>query len=171
VALGYRTVVGLGSNLGDRRANLEGAVRAIEALPGVGLLRRSSLWETSPVGGPPQRYFYNGAVLLAHEADPLELLGHLEGIERRFGRTREVPNGPRTLDLDVLWIEGVSFDHPRLQVPHPRLHERAFALAPLLEIVPAASSPETGVPYGAVLARLGTGGLCRLGPPLDASQA
>jgi 2-amino-4-hydroxy-6-hydroxymethyldihydropteridine diphosphokinase len=171
VAPGFRTVVGIGSNLGDRRGNIDGALRAIEALPAIEVLGLSSIWETSPIGGPPQPNFYNAAVLLAHDVDLLELLGRLDRIERSFGRTRDAPNGPRTLDLDILWTEGVIVRHSRLQIPHPRLHERAFALAPLLEVVPDAFSPETRIPYADILARVGTAGLCRLGPPLDASRA
>ena len=166
-----RTVVGLGSNLGDRQANIEGAIAAVAALPCVALLSRSSIWETEPIGGPPQPHFYNAAVLLAHGGDPLELLDHLLRIESTFGRTRTVPNAPRTLDLDILWAEGVSLRGPRLCLPHPRLHERAFALAPLLDVAPDASDPDSGTPYATVFASLAAAGIRRQGPPLDASRA
>jgi len=162
-----RTVVGLGSNLGDRQTNIEGAIAAIAALPSVSLLSRSSIWETEPVGGPPQPQFYNAAVLLAHGGDLLELLDHLLRLEGEFGRTRAAPNAPRTLDLDILWAEGISLRGPRLHVPHPRLHERAFALAPLLEVAPDATDPVQGTSYAAVFARLPAAGIRRL----DASRA
>jgi 2-amino-4-hydroxy-6-hydroxymethyldihydropteridine diphosphokinase len=102
------------------------------------VVARSNVWETAPVGGPEQPDFYNAAILLEWNDDPLALLDALLAIEAKLGRVREVRFGPRTIDLDILWIEGQTIDAPRLTVPHPRLHERAFAIAPLLEVAPKA---------------------------------
>ncbi len=143
-----RAVVGLGANLGDRMATIRAAARALALVSNVE--GRSRVYETVPVGGPPQPPFLNAAVLLAYPGEPLALLDDLLAIEGRSGRLRVERWGPRTLDLDLLWIDGVALNTPRLVVPHPRLHERAFALAPLLELVPNARDPRTGASYSSV---------------------
>jgi 2-amino-4-hydroxy-6-hydroxymethyldihydropteridine diphosphokinase len=132
-----RVIIGLGSNVGDRLATLRAAVRAIaEKAP---VTRTSRVYETAPVGGPEQAAFLNAAVAVEWEGEPLRLLDVLQGIEHDLGRTRDVRWGPRTIDLDVLWIEdGTTVDDPRLVVPHPRLRERAFAVRPLLDVAPDA---------------------------------
>jgi 2-amino-4-hydroxy-6-hydroxymethyldihydropteridine diphosphokinase len=138
-----RAVVGFGANLGDRL----GALRAAAArLP---VVRRSRVYETAPVGGPPQPHYLNAAALVAFDGEPLALLDRLLAIELELGRVRDpdVKNGPRTIDLDLLWIDGGVVDDERLAVPHPRLHERAFALAPLLDVAPGAVDPRTGAAY------------------------
>jgi 2-amino-4-hydroxy-6-hydroxymethyldihydropteridine diphosphokinase len=99
------------------------------------------------MGGPPQPEYLNAAVLLAFDGAPLELLDALLAIEARLGRVRAERWGPRTIDLDLLWIDGVAVEDARLEVPHPRLRERAFALVPLLEVAPEARDPRTGVRY------------------------
>jgi 2-amino-4-hydroxy-6-hydroxymethyldihydropteridine diphosphokinase len=109
--------------------------------------RVSRVYETSPVGGPPQDDFLNAAVLVATSLDPLVLLDGLQIIERDLGRMRDVRWGPRTIDLDILWGKGLVVDTARLVVPHPRLAQRSFALAPLLEIVPDAIDPRTKQRY------------------------
>jgi 2-amino-4-hydroxy-6-hydroxymethyldihydropteridine diphosphokinase len=140
-----RVVIGLGANLGDRLATLrEAASRIAQLAP---IRARSRVWETVPVGGPAQPHFLNAAVLVEWERAPIELLDALMQIEADLGRVRDIPNGPRTIDLDVLWIDGLILDDPRLIVPHPRLHLRAFALAPMLEVVPDAFDPRTGERY------------------------
>jgi len=111
------------------------------------VVSRSRVYETEPVGGPPQPLYLNAAAALDFEGEPLALLEALLALERDFGRVRGVRNGPRTLDLDLLWIPGRSVAHERLVVPHPRLHERAFALAPLLDVAPDAADPRTGRRY------------------------
>jgi len=161
-------VIGLGANLGDRRGAIEAAIEAIAELPGVDLVARSSLWQTEPVGGPPQPDFCNAAVAVRTRMPLGRLMRELLAIEGRFGRVRGEPNAPRTLDLDLLWVEGqrvrlVEPEGPDLEVPHPRLHERAFALVPLLEVAPGAADPTTGKLYALLLAELGTEG----GVPLD----
>lgn len=140
-----RVAIGLGANLGDRLATLREATRRIAALTPI--LARSHVWETTPVGGPAQPDFFNAALLVEWSGTPIELLDALMAIEADLGRVRTIPNGPRTLDLDVLWIEGRVVDEPRLVVPHPRVHIRAFALAPMLEVAPDATDPRTGKVY------------------------
>ena len=105
------------------------------------------MYETAPVGGPPQGPFLNAAVRLTWTDPVLVLLEHLYAIEHDLGRVRGIRNGPRTIDLDILWGEGLIIDSPRLVVPHPRLHERAFAVAPLLDVMPGAVAPRNGKPY------------------------
>lgn len=131
-----RVVIGLGSNIGDRLVMLRAAVRAIAARARV--VGTSRVYETAPIGGPEQGPFLNAAVAVDWDGDPLALLDALQEIERELGRTRDVRWGPRTIDLDVLWIEDITVDDPRLVVPHPRLHERAFAVRPLLDVAPGA---------------------------------
>lgn len=147
-------VVALGSNLGDRLATLREAVVRIDEVSPV--LARSRIYETTPIGGPPQGEFLNAAVLVAlpgngtaqeparASADrALALLDELQRIEHELARVRDVRWGPRTIDLDILWIEGTTLDETRLTVPHPRLRERAFALLPLLDVAQDAIDPRT----------------------------
>jgi len=137
-------LIGLGSNLGDRRAILDAAVAALADAPGVEVRAVSSYHETAPVGGPPgQGPFLNAAA--AVEADPSAeaLHAHLRAIEDRAGRTRVVRWGERTLDLDLLLFGDEVINVPRLTVPHPRLPFRRFVLAPLAEIAPQARDPLT----------------------------
>ncbi len=148
-----RVLLGLGSNLGDRRAHLRDAVASLPGVTGV-----SDVYETDPVGGPDQDRYLNVVVGLdvpvvlgggaPRPADalvggdtptpitPLELLAICQRIESAAGRVRDVRWGPRTLDVDVLWIDGVEIDEPDLTVPHPRMFERRFVLAPLSELAP-----------------------------------
>ena len=131
--------VGLGSNLGDREATLRAA---IAALPGV--VAVSELRETDPVGVTEQPAFLNGAVALETDLSPRELLETLLAVERELGRQRRERWGPRTIDLDLLVYGSETVDEPGLTVPHPRLHERRFALDPLAEIAPRLVIPGRG---------------------------
>lgn len=152
-----RVVVGIGANLGDRLATIEAATDRIAALEGVTFVRRSPIVETDPVGGPPQDRYLNGALLLRTALSARALLDALLGIERDLGRTRDgTRNAPRTLDLDVLWIDGETVDEADLVVPHPRLAERAFALMPLVAVAPDAADAG-GVAYGALATALAEG--------------
>ncbi len=165
-------VVGLGANLGDRRATIVEAARRVRELPFVGAARLSSLWETVPVGGPPQGLFLNAALLL--DADdrvkPAELVVSLLEIERALGRVRSgVRDAPRTVDLDVLWTDGPPSADPSATIPHPRLHLRPFALAPLVELVPDARDP-FGTRYADHLARADGAGIRCLAPPPEQSE-
>jgi 2-amino-4-hydroxy-6-hydroxymethyldihydropteridine diphosphokinase len=137
-------VVGLGGNIGERRAVLASAVEALRAVGDVAAVSR--LYETPPFG-PPQPAYLNAAVRLNTELGPGALLESLLDIERRHGRERREKWGPRTLDLDILWIAGSALDEPSLTVPHARLHERLFALLPLLDVAPDASHPVTLEPF------------------------
>jgi 2-amino-4-hydroxy-6-hydroxymethyldihydropteridine diphosphokinase len=137
-----RAVIGIGSNLGDRLATMRAAVTRVDAVARVEAVSR--VYETAPVGGVAQGDFLNAAVLVAWDGDAEGLLDELLRIERDLGRVRAEKWGPRTIDLDVLWIDGVVVETPRLVVPHPHLLERAFAVAPLLDVVPHAIDPRTG---------------------------
>jgi 2-amino-4-hydroxy-6-hydroxymethyldihydropteridine diphosphokinase len=149
-----RAYVGVGTNLGDRRATLERAVELLRGEPGVEVLAVSTLRETDPLGYEDQPRFLNGAVELETELGPRELLDVLLGVERQLGRTREGPRfGPRTIDLDLLVYGGRRLDEPGLTVPHPRLHERRFALEPLAELAPELEIPGRG-PVGRLLSGL-----------------
>ena len=137
--------VGLGANLDDRRATIDQAVELLAAAEGVELLAVSSLRETDPVGFEDQPRFLNGAAAVETSLTPGELLAVLLGIERRLGRTREGPRfGPRVIDLDLLVHGDSVLDEPGLTVPHPRLHERRFALEPLAELAPGLVVPGRG---------------------------
>jgi 2-amino-4-hydroxy-6-hydroxymethyldihydropteridine diphosphokinase len=145
-----RVVVGIGANLGDRLATMRDAVARIARMPHASVVVTSHVYETAPVGGVPQPEFYNAAILVECTLSPVALLDELLRNEEELGRRRgaeQVRWGPRTIDLDVLWIDGLAVDDPgRLVVPHPRLLERAFALVPLLEVAPNAVDPRTGAP-------------------------
>ncbi len=144
-----RAVVGLGSNVGDRLGvSSRGSAADRRSLCHVE--RASRVYETAPVGGPPQGPFYNAALLVTYEGEPLDLLAALHGVEIAVGRTRtaaDVRWGPRTIDLDILWIDGLAMESDRLVVPHPRLTERAFALRPLVDVAPDAIDPLSQLPY------------------------
>lgn len=154
--LRHRYVVGLGSNLGDRFSTLKSAVLALGALGRV--LRLSSVYETAPLG-PAQPDYLNAAVLLESGLSPRDLLTALLAIEQRHGRQRRERWGARTLDLDLLIGVGLSRTEPGLRLPHPELSRRAFALRPLLDVLPDAREEETGYGYGELLSRLDVAGL------------
>lgn len=145
--------VGLGSNQGDRRALLERAVSRLAAEPGLRLLASSRLIETAPVGGPPQRRYLNGACALETTLEPSALLAVLQRIESDLGRTRGERWSPRTVDLDLLFFGDRVVHEPNLEVPHPRAHERAFVLEPLLEIAPDLRHPVLGLTVRELAAR------------------
>jgi 2-amino-4-hydroxy-6-hydroxymethyldihydropteridine diphosphokinase len=155
-------VIGLGSNLEDRGALLGAAVKELAALGS--LTGISGLYETEPVG-PPQPAYLNAAARLAVRGTPRGLLEALLAIEQRHGRIRRERNGPRTLDLDILWISGTRVAETDLIVPHPRLAERRFALVPLLDVAPAAVDPLTLEPLASWLERLPEGGVRRIADP------
>jgi 2-amino-4-hydroxy-6-hydroxymethyldihydropteridine diphosphokinase len=149
-----RAYVGLGSNLGDRSATLLRAVELLGERQGIDIVAVSSFRETDPVGYLDQPRFLNAAVAVETSLEPESLLVVLLDIERELGRSREGPRyGPRTVDLDLLLVEGVTVDEPGLTVPHPRLHERVFALAPLAELDPSLVVPGHG-PVGQLLGLL-----------------
>ncbi|WP_426664676.1 2-amino-4-hydroxy-6-hydroxymethyldihydropteridine diphosphokinase [Rhodanobacter aciditrophus] len=136
--------IALGGNLGDPRRQLLDAVDALAHLPGTRLLRRSSLYRTPPWGVLEQPSFVNAAALLETTLAPHALLDALLAIEQNAGRVRAERNGPRTLDLDLLHMEGVRLDDERLTLPHPRIAERAFVLLPLNDLAPDLLLPGQG---------------------------
>jgi 2-amino-4-hydroxy-6-hydroxymethyldihydropteridine diphosphokinase len=136
--------VGLGANLGDPAGQIACALEALAALPRTRLLRASSLYRTAPVGHLDQADFVNAVALIETALDPRELLDGLLAIEHAEGRERSFRNAPRRLDLDLLLYDTQVIEAPGLAVPHPRMHERAFVLVPLLEIAPDASIPRHG---------------------------
>jgi 2-amino-4-hydroxy-6-hydroxymethyldihydropteridine diphosphokinase len=145
--------VGIGSNLGDREATLRRAVELLAAEDGIDVVAVSELRETEPVGPVEQGPFLNGAVRLATELPPRQLLARLLAIEQRLGRVRKERFGPRTIDLDLLVYGEQVIDEPGLKVPHPRLHERRFALEPLADLAPDLVIPGRGA-ISALLAKL-----------------
>jgi 2-amino-4-hydroxy-6-hydroxymethyldihydropteridine diphosphokinase len=136
--------VGLGANLGDPVAQVTQAVADLAALDATRVVRSSSLYRTAPIGHAAQPEFVNAVVLLDTGLPPRRLLDALLDIERAAGRERSFPNAPRRLDLDLLLYGEQTIDAPGLVVPHPRMHERAFVLAPLAEIAPDAVVPGHG---------------------------
>jgi 2-amino-4-hydroxy-6-hydroxymethyldihydropteridine diphosphokinase len=139
-----RAYVALGSNLGDRESYLNAAIRKIREIPGVRITKVSSFYETQPVGGPPQGTYLNGVIELECSLAAGELLAQLQRIEKELGRTRVGKSFPRTIDLDILLYGERIIDDEGLNVPHPRMHERAFVLDPLNEIAPQAVHPRCG---------------------------
>jgi 2-amino-4-hydroxy-6-hydroxymethyldihydropteridine diphosphokinase len=138
--------IGLGSNLGDRRGNIESALAAL-ATEDVDIVKRSSLYETAPRDLLDQPWFLNMVAECRTRDFPLQLLARLLRIERELGRNRSgasIPRGPRTIDLDILLFGDAVIDMPRLTVPHPRMLERRFVLEPLVEIAPGLRHPVSG---------------------------
>jgi 2-amino-4-hydroxy-6-hydroxymethyldihydropteridine diphosphokinase len=135
-----RAAVGLGSNLGDRPANLRRALEGIRALGDV--VAVSSVYETAPVGGPEQGRYLNAVAVVETDLDPGALLEGCLALERALGRRRRERWGPRSIDLDVLLYGDTAVDRPGLTVPHPRMKERRFVLEPLAEAWPDARLPD-----------------------------
>jgi 2-amino-4-hydroxy-6-hydroxymethyldihydropteridine diphosphokinase len=138
-------LLGVGSNLGDRRRNIERALELIESR-GTGRIVARSRWvETEPAGGPPQGRYLNGAVEVLTRLDVRSLLEALHAIEADLGRVRTVRNAPREIDLDILLYGDLIVKEPDLEIPHPRLGERVFVLGPLAEIAADRVHPLTGM--------------------------
>lgn len=133
-------IIGIGTNIGDKKKNIEDALSALSLVPETKLLRSTSLYETEPVGYEEQESFYNACAEVESGLSPNELLGVCLGIEAGFGRIREFKNGPRILDLDLILSESKSVNTKNLILPHPRFKERRFVLIPLLELFPDGSA-------------------------------
>lgn len=144
-------VIGLGSNLGDREATLG---RGLDLLTRRGFIleRRSDLYLTEPVDGPPQDWFVNAVARGTTTLAPEAMLTACQQVEQELGRVRTVRNGPRSLDLDLLLYGDLVRDDAVLTLPHPRLHERRFVLVPLCDVAPDEVHPRLGVTFRALLA-------------------
>jgi len=151
-----KTYIGLGSNLGEREAQIRLALDDLTRLPGSRLVRASSLYDSEPVGDIEQPNFLNAVAELDTELTPRQLMWNLQLIERRLGRTRTRRWGPRTIDLDLLLYGQLVVDEPDLQVPHIELTRRSFVLVPMVELDPQLVHPVTGVTLIAHLTSLGT---------------
>jgi 2-amino-4-hydroxy-6-hydroxymethyldihydropteridine diphosphokinase len=149
--------IALGSNIGDRLRNLKSAIEAMK--PAVQPVICSPVYETPPWGYQDQPKFLNQVVKALTDLSPVELLDHLKGIEKQLGRVETFPNGPRVVDLDILFYDEVVFDSPRLKIPHPRIAGRAFVLLPLAQIAPDLRHPQDGKPIREMLAGESTEGI------------
>lgn len=135
-------VIGIGTNMGNRLENLKNAVYALELAPKTAVIKKSAVYETSPVGYAKQQDFYNCAVLCESAFEPQEMLGICLGAECGLGRVRNFKNGPRVIDMDLLLAEDKIIRTPNLIVPHPHIKERLFVLLPMLDLF------ESGVAFG-----------------------
>jgi 2-amino-4-hydroxy-6-hydroxymethyldihydropteridine diphosphokinase len=135
--------LGLGSNIGDREANLREALERLEAA-GIRAARRSSLYETEPLELRDQPWFLNAVVEVETDLFPLQLLGCIQNIEREMGRQRVTPKGPRNIDIDILFYGRSVIDTAELHIPHPSIAQRRFVLEPLSEIAPELRHPLNG---------------------------
>lgn len=165
-----QAVLALGSNLGDRQDILQGGVDAIAGIEGVRLTGVSPVYETVPVGGPPQPDYLNAVVLADVSIPSRALLDELHEVEAAFDRVRLVRWGPRTLDIDIIAVTGERSDDPELTLPHPRAHERAFVLAPWHDVDPGAVLPGYGT-VADLLARADQKGIRRSKVPLVLQEA
>ncbi len=138
-----RSAIALGSNMGNSAKILAGAIDILAKTPSIVLQGRSSLYQTKAVG-PPQPDYLNGCAVVQTEMPPQQLLDTLLAIEQKFGRVRRERWGPRSLDLDLLLYDDLIWNTPTLQIPHPRMRERAFVLVPLVEIAPDWVEPVSG---------------------------
>ena len=139
-----RAAVALGSNIEEPEAQVRRAFDELAALPQTRVVAKSRLHRTAPVGYADQPDFVNACALVETSLEARALLDQLLAVEKRHGRVRDIPNGPRTLDLDIILYGDRVIDEPGLKVPHPRAHERAFVLVPLLEVWPEAVIPGRG---------------------------
>lgn len=135
-------ILSVGTNLGDRKANIERCIDAVNLLPYTDVVDKSAIYETEPVGYARQENFYNIILKVESIFEPNEMLGACLGIESGFGRKRAIRFGPRIIDIDVIFAEDLKIESRNLIVPHPRYHERRFILEPLMDIFP------NGIVYG-----------------------
>ena len=153
-------VIALGTNMGNRIENINAAVRAIARLSEVKIIKASSVYETEPVGCDSDEKYYNAAILVETNASPALLLGECLGIEAAMGRHRTKKNEPRIIDLDLILYENFRSESFELTVPHPRILERAFVMAPLLELYPSGRAP--GLFFGPHLRDIGMNGVRKI---------
>ena len=129
-----KVYLGVGSNLGNRKRNINIAIKKLQDAKGIRVTKVSSLIETEPEGGPPQNRFLNGAIEIKTKLSPYELLRLLKVIEKELGRIPSVKNGPRPIDLDILAFGNEKIDSSHLKIPHPMMHKREFVMKPLQEL-------------------------------------
>lgn len=146
----FEAALSLGANLGDRRLTLSRGRGRLETLPHTRVIAASVLYETEPVAAPPP-LFLNGVVIIETALQPEELLRQTQAIENDLGRTRSLPNAPRTLDIDLIYYGSLRSETPHLVLPHPRAHLRRFVLAPLAELRPDLILPGQTLPVVALL--------------------
>ncbi|MBY0124434.1 2-amino-4-hydroxy-6-hydroxymethyldihydropteridine diphosphokinase [Bacillus sp. S/N-304-OC-R1] len=146
--------IALGSNIGDRLESLKEAIASIEAIPEIKVAETSSIYETDPVGYEDQDQFLNMVIRVETYLSPLELLHTCLDIEKNLGRKRDIRWGPRTIDLDILLYNQENIISEKLTVPHPRMHERAFVIIPLLEIQSGIRLPTMEVPLQDVIEKI-----------------
>ena len=152
-------VIGMGTNIGNKEENLRGAIEALNLLPNTKVIKVSDFYETEPVGYLDQDNFLNACVLLETELSPHTLLGACLGIEAGFYRVRTIKNGPRILDLDLLFYENEVIGTPDLILPHPRIKERAFVLVPLKDLELSSDICPYNIPE--LLKEVGTNGITK----------
>lgn len=162
-----RAYVAIGSNLGDRRAYLQAGIKEVAALSDTRLVALSRAYETRPLGPVAQPDFLNAVFAVETALAPVPLLAALLAAEKKHQRQRRIRWGPRTLDLDLLLYGECVIENARLTLPHPRMHERRFVLAPLCEIAPDLHHPRTGLPFATHLAALADAGDARAIGPLS----
>lgn len=150
-------VISMGSNIGNRIENLNAAVRAIAKLPDVKIINASSVYETEPVDCEEDDMYLNAAILVEANISPQMLLGECLGIEAAMGRIRTKKNAPRIIDLDLILYDGFKTESFELTLPHPRMLERAFVMAPLLDLYPSGRAP--GIFFAPHLREVGTDGI------------
>jgi 2-amino-4-hydroxy-6-hydroxymethyldihydropteridine diphosphokinase len=146
-----RGFLGLGSNMGDRQANLRKAMSVLSAHPGIRILRKSSFYDTAPEGLIHQNRFLNAVIEVETTLQPEELLHAILKIEESLGRVRKERWGPRTIDIDILAMGDLIYDSENLSIPHHLMHERRFVLEPLAEIAPDFRHPVFGISVGEML--------------------
>lgn len=155
-----KSAIGLGSNLGNSQATLEAALETLNRTPGITVKTRSSWYKTAPIG-PSQPDYLNACALLDVQLNPQELLKTLLAIEDEFGRVRKERWGARTLDLDLLLFDDLILETPELQIPHPRMTQRAFVLVPLAEIAPDWIEPVLGEAIALLVEKVDRSGVRR----------
>ncbi|MEB3357194.1 MAG: 2-amino-4-hydroxy-6-hydroxymethyldihydropteridine diphosphokinase [Synechococcales bacterium] len=156
----HRAAIALGSNLGDSASILTAALQALDQLPHTAVVARSHYYRTVAVG-PPQPDYLNACAVVTTHLSPAALMQHLLGVEAHFGRVRRERWGPRLLDLDLILFDDLILNQPTLQVPHPRMHQRAFVLVPLAEVAADWIDPMTGRAIADLLLSVDQSGIAR----------